>query len=154
MNSALAQSIADLSNRLHNRFSRWRKSSESSHLRRGARGEKLARRYLKRNGYKVLFRNFRGGSGGEIDVVCRDNDTLVFVEVKTRGREDFGRPFEAVDREKRKRISRGALAWLRMLDNPDILFRFDVVEVIIADDAKPRLELIKNAFRLSKPYLY
>jgi hypothetical protein len=41
-----------------------------------------------------------------------------------------------------------------MLDNPDILFRFDVVEVIVADDAKPRLELIKNAFSLSKPYLY
>ena len=101
------------------------------------------------------MRNFRGGSGGEIDIVCRDNDTLVFVEVKTRGREDFGRPFEAVDREKQKRISRGALAWLRMLDNPDIFFRFDVVEVIIAvDGAKPRVELIKNAFPLSKPYLY
>ena len=154
MNSALARSIADLSNRWRNRFSRWRKSSVSGHLRRGARGEKLARRFLRRNGYKILYRNFRGRSGGEIDIVCRDNDTLVFVEVKTRGREDFGRPVEAVDREKRKRISRGALAWLRMLDNPDILFRFDVVEVIIADDAKPRLELIKNAFPLSKPYLY
>src|SRR6201984_1621690 len=153
MNSALAQSIADLSNRWHNRFSRWRKSSESSHLRRGARGERLACRYLKRNGYKVLFRNFRGRSGGEIDVVCRDNDTLVFVEVKTRGREDFGRPFEAVNREKRKRISRGALAWLRMLDNPDILFRFDVVEVIIVDNAKPRVEVIKKGFPLSKPSL-
>jgi putative endonuclease len=100
------------------------------------------------------LRNFRGRSGGEIDVVCRDNDTLVFVEVKTRAREDFGRPLEAVDRAKQRRISRGALAWLRMLDNPDILFRFDVVEVIITDDVKPRLELIRNAFRLSKPYLY
>src|SRR6267378_1497441 len=154
MNSALAQSIADLSNRWHHRFSRWMKSTESGHLRRGARGEKLARRYLKRNGYKVLFRNFRGRSGGEIDVVCRDNDTLVFIEVKTRTREDFGRPLEAVDRAKQKRISRGALAWLRMLENPDILFRFDVVEVIVAEDAKPRVELIKNAFPLSKPYLY
>ena len=86
--------------------------------------------------------------------MCRDNDTLVFIEVKTRTREDFGRPFAAVDREKRKRISRGALAWLRMLDNPDILFRFDVAEVILADHAKPRVELIKNAFPLSKPYLY
>jgi putative endonuclease len=86
--------------------------------------------------------------------VCRDRDTLVFVEVKTRTREDFGRPLEAVDRAKQKRISRGALAWLRMLDNPDILFRFDVVEVIVTDDAKPRLELIKNAFPLSRPYLY
>ena len=86
--------------------------------------------------------------------MCRDRDTLVFVEVKTRMREDFGRPLEAVDRAKQKRISRGALAWLRMLDNPDILFRFDVVEVIVTDDAKPRLELIKNAFPLSRPYLY
>ena len=101
-----------------------------------------------------MLRNFRGRSGGEIDVVCRDNGTLVFVEVKTRAREDFGRPVAAVDRQKQKRISRGALAWLRMLDNPDILFRFDVVEVIMTDDRKPRLELIKNAFPLSKPYLY
>lgn len=87
-------------------------------------------------------------------MVCRDSDTLVFVEVKTRTREDFGRPLEAVDRAKQKRISRGALAWLRMLENPDILFRFDIVEVIVAADTKPRIELIKNAFPLSKPYLY
>ena len=78
----------------------------------------------------------------------------MFVEVKTRTREDFGRPLEAVDRAKQKRISRGALAWLRMLENPEILFRFDVVEVIVAEGAKPRIELIKNAFALSKPYLY
>ena len=154
MNSALAQSIADLSNRWRNRFSLLRTSPKSVHLRRGERGEKLACRFLRRNGYKILYRNFRGRSGGEIDIVCRDNDTLVFVEVKTRTREDFGRPVAAVDRQKQKRISRGGLAWLRMLDNPDILFRFDVVEVIVADDAKPRLELIKNAFPLSKPYLY
>jgi putative endonuclease len=154
MNSALARSIADLSNRWRNRFSRSKDLSKSVHLQRGARGEKLACRFLRRNGYKVLYRNFKGRSGGEIDIVCRDNDTLVFVEVKTRTREDFGRPFTAVDRQKQKRISRGGLAWLRMLDNPDILFRFDVVEVIITDDAKPRVELIRNAFPLSKPYLY
>jgi putative endonuclease len=114
----------------------------------------LACRFLRRKGYKILYRNFKGRSGGEIDIVCRDNDTLVFVEVKTRTREDFGRPIEAVDRQKQKRISRGGLNWLRMLDHPDILFRFDVVEVIIAEDASPRLELIKNAFPLSKPYIY
>jgi len=114
----------------------------------------LACRFLRRKGYKILYRNFKGRSGGEIDIVCRDNDTLVFVEVKTRTREDFGRPIEAVDRQKQKRISRGGLNWLRMPDNPDILFRFDVVEVVIAEDASPRLELIKNAFPLSKPYIY
>src|ERR1043165_9812859 len=123
MNSALARSIAALSNRWRNRFSPSKGSSPLEHL-RGWQGEKLACRYLKRNGYKVLYRNFRGHSGGEIDIVCRDDDTLVFVEVKTRTREDFGRPVAAVDRQKQKRISRGGLAWLRMLDNPDILFRF------------------------------
>ena len=117
-------------------------------------GEKLARRFLRRNGYKILYRNFKGRSGGEIDVVCRDQDTLVFVEVKTRTREDFGRPIEAVDRQKQKRISRGALAWLRMLDNPEILFRFDVVEVVFVETSKPRLEIVRNAFQLSEPYIY
>src|SRR6478672_2299215 len=106
MNSALARSIAGLSNRWRNRFSRWGSSIKSGHLRRGARGEKLACRYLKRSGYKILLRNFRGRSGGEIDVVCRDKDTLVFVEVKTRSREDFGRPLDSVDRDKRHLISR------------------------------------------------
>src|SRR6266702_223786 len=154
MNSELVRSIADLSNRWRSRFLPSKDSSTPQHLRRGAHGEKLACRFLRHNGYKVLYRNFKGRSGGEIDIVCRDDDTLVFVEVKTRTREDFGRPVAAVDRQKQKRVSRGGLAWLRMLDNPDILFRFDVVEVVVADDAKPRIELIKNAFPLSKPYLY
>ena len=79
---------------------------------------------------------------------------LVFVEVKTRTGEDFGRPIEAIDRNKRKRLSRGGLAWLRLLNDPDILFRFDVVEVIIAEGEEPRVELIKNAFALSEPYIY
>ena len=152
MNTGLVRSIADLSSRWRNRFSRSKELSE--HLRLGARGEKLACAFLRRKGCRILYRNFRARHGGEVDIVCRDRDTLVFVEVKTRTREDFGRPVAAVDRQKQKRISRGGLAWLRMLDNPDILFRFDVVEVIVADDAKPRLELIKNAFPLSKPYLY
>lgn len=118
------------------------------------RGEKLAGRFLRRKGFKILFRNFRGRQGGEIDLVCREGDTLVFVEVKTRTREDFGRPLEAVNRQKQRRISLGAFAWLRLLGNPDILFRFDVVEVIVAEDAAPRIELIRNAFALSEPYIY
>ena len=145
----LVRSIADLSNRWRSRFS----PSRPEHLRLGTRGEILACRFLRRNGYKVLHRNFRGRTGGEIDIVCRDRDTLVFVEVKTRTREDFGRPFDAVDRTKQKRIARGGLAWLRLLGDPDILFRFDVVEVIIAEDAEPRIELLRNAFALPDPYI-
>src|SRR3954454_22662943 len=126
MSTGLVRYIAGLSSRWRSRFS----SSPPRHLRLGTRGENLACRFLRKNGYKILYRNFRGRTGGEIDLVCRDRDTLVFVEVKTRTREDFGRPLESVDREKQRRVARGGLAWLRLLDNPDILFRCDVVEVI------------------------
>src|SRR5205085_5460434 len=141
MSTGLVRYIADLSNQWRNRSS----TSRPRHLRLGTRGENLACHFLKKNGYKILYRNFKGRTGGEIDLVCRHRDTLVFVEVKTRTREDFGRPLDAVNREKRNRIARGGLAWLRLLDNPDILFRFDVVEVIIAEGAKPRLEILQNA---------
>jgi putative endonuclease len=155
MNSGLVRSIADLSSRWRSHFWPSKESSDQpAHIRRGASGENEACRFLRRNGYKILYRNFRGRTGGEIDIVCRDRDTLVFVEVKTRGSEEFGRPVEAVAPDQQRRISRGALAWLRMLDNPDIVFRFDVVEVISIDGAKPQLELVRNAFELSKPYMY
>lgn len=109
---------------------------------------------MRRQGFKILYRNFRGRRGGEIDLVCRDQDTLVFVEVKTRTREDFGRPLDAVNRQKQLRISLGAFAWLRLLGNPDILFRFDVVEVVIAEGAEPRIELVRDAFQLPDAYIY
>jgi len=82
MNLDPVRSIAALSSRWRSRFSCSQKLPE--HLRRGARGEKLARRFLRSHGYKILYRNFRACGGGEIDIVCRDGDTLVFVEVKTR----------------------------------------------------------------------
>lgn len=154
MNSDPAPSIAGRLNRWRNRFSISRTKSKPAHLRRGKRGEDLACRFLRRRGYKILYRNFRGRRGGEIDIVCRDRDTLVFVEVKTRADEDFGRPFETLRHDQRQRISVGGLAWLRLLDNPDILFRFDVVEVVLAESAAPRLELIRNAFQLADHYIY
>jgi putative endonuclease len=150
MNTALARFTAAHLSRWRSSFSR----SKPAHLRLGALGEKLAARHLRRQGFKILFRNFRGRQGGEIDLVARDRDTLVFVEVKTRTREDFGRPREAVNREKERRISLGGLAWLRLLGNPDILFRFDIVEVTIAPGQPARLELIRNAFQLAEPYRY
>ncbi len=150
MNSGFCNSLTAFARRLRHPFPR----VKAEHLTRGAAGEKLACRLLRQNRYKILYRNFRGRTGGEIDIVCRENDTLVFVEVKTRSSEDFGRPIETIRSEQRHRISRGALAWLRMLDDPDILFRFDVVEIVMANDAKPRLELIRNAFQLSKGYRY
>ena len=154
MNSGLAQSIADLSNRWRNLFSPSRKlSSRPEHI-RGRLGEDAACRFLRKRGYKVLYRNFKGRTGGEIDIVCRDRDTLVFIEVKTRENEDLRRPVDFIKEFQKRQISRGALAWLRMLDNPEIPFRFDVVEVIAEGEGKPRCELIQNAFELSAPYMY
>jgi putative endonuclease len=116
--------------------------------------KKLACTFLRRNGYKILYRNFRGRRGDEVDIVCRDGDTLVFVEVKTRAPRHFGRPADAVNAAKQKLIARGALAWLQLFDNPDILVRFDIVEVIAAENAPARIELVRDAFALPAPYIY
>jgi len=121
----------------------------------GERGEKFAARYLRRHGYKILVKRFKSRSG-EIDIVCRHKDWLVFVEVKTRKSMDFGAPSEAVDRKKRRHMSRVALDYLRLLGNPRVHFRFDIIEVIMSDVArKPDdIRLIQNAFDLSEPFVY
>lgn len=101
----------------------------------------------------MLYRNFRAPRGGEVDIVCRDGEELVFVEVKTRSTRDFGSPASAVNREKQALIARGALAWLRLLDNPNITFRFDIVEVVI-DDSGTSFNIIRAAFQLPEPHRY
>lgn len=122
------------------------------HLELGRWGEDSAALHLKKKGWKILRKNFRAPEGGEIDLVCRDRDTLVFVEVKARRREESGRPFDAVDRDKQRLIRRAALHWLRLLDMPDITFRFDVVEVLASDPVEIRL--IESAFTLPDPIRY
>jgi putative endonuclease len=138
-------------------LSQWRNnifSDRPAHLALGLKGENMAARYLQRHGHKVLYRNFRAPHGGEVDIVCRDkpNNELVFIEVKTRTSEDFGRPLDAVNAKKQRLIIRGAMTWLRMLDMPDITFRFDVVEVLMTDP--PEIRHIENAFQLPEYYLY
>ncbi len=90
-----------------------------------------------------------------MDIVCRDKscNTLVFIEVKTRRSTLHGTPAEAVNLAKQKLIARGAMAWLRMLDHPDILFRFDIVEVVIADKTAT-FNIIRDAFQLPAPLIY
>ena len=120
---------ATLLNRWRNLFSRSKKlSSRPEHV-RGRKGEDAACRFLRKRGYKVLYRNFKHRAGGEVDVVCRDGETLVFVEVKTRANEDARRPLDDIKSFQKRQIERGAQVWLRMLDNPEITYRFDVVEV-------------------------
>ena len=103
---------------------------------RGRRGEDEAVRVLKKKGYRVLERNFRGRFG-EIDIVAKDGKSVVFVEVKTRSvtaAGDYGTPGEAVGAKKRERIIKAAHEWLRRRKDKDCLARFDVVEVIIRED--------------------
>jgi putative endonuclease len=121
----------------------------------GREGERLAARYLREQDYRILYRNFRAPHGGEVDIVCRDKscDALVFVEVKTRRSLAFGAPGEAVTRDKQRLIARGALAWLRLLDHPEIYFRFDIVEIVFEGN-KPSFHLIQDAFKLPEPYIY
>jgi len=135
--------------------SRWDRKPSSPKLELGEHGEKWAARYLRRRGYKVLVRRFRSRSG-EIDLICRDGDWLVFVEVKTRVDEAFGAPSEAVDRTKQRHISKVALDYLRRLRYPEVKFRFDIVEVLMQHGTrKPDdIRLIQDAFEMSEPYMY
>ena len=116
----------------------------------------MAETYLRRHKFRILYRNFRAPGGGEVDIVCRDKpeDTLVFVEVKTRATEERGRPADAVDYEKQRLVARGAMAWLRLLNFPDIRFRFDIVEVLAATRENPEITHIRNAFPLPEYYVY
>jgi putative endonuclease len=120
----------------------------------GAYGERLAARYLWAHGCKVLFRNYSAAKGGEVDIVCRDTDVLVFAEVKTRTSDEFGRPMDAIDKEKEQLIIRGAMDWLRLLDNRDIFFRFDVIEVVLPIDEPPKVTWVKEAFGVPKSYKF
>jgi putative endonuclease len=135
--------------------SHWNRPPQSRTLELGERGEKVAARYLRRHGYKVLVRRFRSRSG-EIDIVCRHNEWLVFVEVKTRTSEQLGAPSEAVDKAKQRHMTKVALDYLRLLGYPQVKFRFDIVEVLMQHGArKPDdVRLIPDAFEMSEPYIY
>jgi putative endonuclease len=113
----------------------------------GRRGEKVATRWLWTRGCKILYRNYRGPDGGELDIVCRHRQVLAFVEVKTRTSTAFGRPAQAVTLDKQALIMRGATAWLKLLGCPeDLKWRYDVVEVLLIPNEKPVVNWIQAAF--------
>ena len=131
----------------------WRKPALPLHLQRGNLGEKSAKKHLRKLGLKFLTANYRSPRG-EIDLVFRDEDCLVFVEVKTRSSEDWTRPAAAVDQDKRRLLSKAGLDYLRLLRNPPIKIRFDIVEVLLDDGAVSEIRHLPNAFSLSTPYRY
>jgi putative endonuclease len=123
------------------------------HLQHGELGERAAKKYLQKAGLKFLAANFRSDRG-EIDLIFRDGDCLCLVEVKTRSSEDWTRPASAVNARKRRLLSQTALDYLRLLKNPQVKIRFDIVEVLLAGGEVREIRHLPNTFALSKPYRY
>src|SRR5882724_672143 len=123
------------------------------HLRRGELGERAAKKFLQKAGLKFLAANFRS-ERGEVDLIFRDGDCLVFIEVKARSSEEWTRPAAAVDARKRRLLSQTALDYLKLLKNPAVKIRFDIVEVLLADGEVREVRHLPNTFTLSSPYRY
>ena len=119
----------------------------SSRVAQGTAAEDLALRYLEARGLTLVARNFRCRTG-ELDLIMRDREQLVFVEVRRRRHSRYGTPAESVTRTKQQRLLRAAAFYLqrqRLLDAP---CRFDVVAILQAED-EPRMEWIRDAFQLA-----
>ncbi|MEY4168876.1 MAG: hypothetical protein RIR52_2700 [Acidobacteriota bacterium] len=126
----------------------------------GRQGEEIARRYLTRQGYRVVVAGFttpigrsRGGRQvrAEIDLIAWDESqspsTLAFIEVKTRSRGDLIRPEAAVDRRKQRHLIRAARVFRRMVRVENEAFRYDVVSIVIREQgAVPEIALLRNYF--------
>ena len=112
----------------------------------GPFGEKLALRALRRAGYVILARNARVGRY-EVDVIARERDTTAFIEVKTRQNQKEIAPEENVGFDKRKHLRQAARLYIAGENNPSMYYRFDVVSVLVPENAKPSTTIYRDAFR-------
>ena len=111
----------------------------------GKLGEKAAQKFLKKRGYRIRETGFRCRRG-EIDIIARQKDCLVFVEVRTKTNLDFGTPEESITQAKKERLIASALTYTNTHQNLPPLWRIDVVAIELDDRGKPRrIELIENA---------
>jgi len=110
----------------------------------GLKGEKQAEEFLKKQGYKIIEKNFRT-SFGQIDIIAKEKNTFCFIEVKTRRNFSFGLPEEAVTYPKQKKILKVALAYLKQKGLLNKKVRFDVVSILYNKDSY-KINLIRNAF--------
>ena len=109
----------------------------------GSEGEDIAAAYLKNKGYSILYRNYKTPYG-EADIVAKDKETVVFVEVKTRTNKSFGLPFESVNFRKQEKLKRIALFYLKN-SKAQVNLRFDVIS-ITSEDGRHDINHIKEAF--------
>jgi putative endonuclease len=110
------------------------------HLLRGRKGERIACRFLMKQGFDILARRYRSRSG-ELDIIAYEGDTLVFIEVKTRSSAEFGEPWEFVDWQKQQTLRRTAEDFIADHDLGQYAYRFDIVAVLGTEAT-----LFRNAF--------
>ncbi|PID73992.1 MAG: YraN family protein [Desulfobacterales bacterium] len=111
----------------------------------GRRCEERAAAWLAEQGYEILERNYVTPLG-EIDLIARDRDVTVFIEVKARRDTRFGHPKQAVNRRKQEKLRRAGLFYLKSVQKTGCRMRFDVVAMIVPETGAPQMELIRNAF--------
>jgi putative endonuclease len=125
----------------------------------GERGERLAQAHLLKENYRLACANFKTPVGrnrlgaivtGEIDLIAYDESFLCFIEVKTRSSDEFASPLAAVDLRKQRQIIRVARMYRRIFHLQAAKIRYDVVSIILKNDSKPEIELLKNYFNESR----
>lgn len=122
-----------------------RRKTWPADLASGRRGEDLAHRFLRKRGFIIVARNYRLAAGdAEADLIARDGETLVIVEVKSRETSDFGSPDRAIGEEKRAALVRVARAYSKKADVPFERVRFDIVTVVLGEP--PVIEHHRNSF--------
>jgi putative endonuclease len=112
----------------------------------GPRGEDLAARHLKRAGYRIVERNVRAGRH-EIDIVARQGDTVVFVEVRTRASAAPVPPEDTINPEKRRRLVSAARHYMMRHPEPETYYRFDIIAILMPDRGKPVVTWLQDAFQ-------
>ncbi len=113
---------------------------------KGEWGEDIATEFLMRKGYSIIERNYRYGNG-EIDIIARDKDILVFVEVKSRHSLKFGHPLEGISKSKVSQIKKIAFSYLYDKEITDIQCRFDVIGILKPQGGKAEITHLENAFQ-------
>ena len=116
----------------------------AAHNELGELGEKLAANFLEANGYIILARNWRANRA-EIDIVAKIDETLVFVEVKTRSTDYFGPPEEAVSKRKKRLLAAAASAYMEETGH-DWALRFDIISIVMQLGEAPNLTHFEDAF--------
>jgi putative endonuclease len=112
----------------------------------GKEGEDIAVKYLAEKGFDIVERNFHYSNIGEIDIVARDKNQLVFIEVKSRLNLEFGEPEYAITPKKIKQIKKIAELYLFDKEIEEVDCRFDVVAILLEDKSNPKITYYENAF--------